>query len=300
MIARQRGGVFLASDAREAGFSPPMIRYRLSTGRWEAVRRGAYLDPIASAGTDRPRLEIAAALAVVASDAAASDQSAARLLGLDAGPRDAPMIWLTRAATCRNGRHDLPGIIERSAALPPSDVVIVDKLRCTSAARTILDLARHLSFADAVAYADLALHTNAVSSAGLDAMLRSQQGWPGSLRAQRVLEFASPLSESPLESRSRVFFDHHGLPAPELQVEICVHGELVGRLDFLWRAARTIGEADGRLKYADPQALWAEKRREDRLRAEGFQFVRWGWSDLFNSPGALLARLEAALLRGSR
>ena len=41
-----------------------------------------------------------------------------------------------------------------------------------------------------------------------------------------------------------------------------------------------VGEADGRLKYDTREVLYAEKRREDRLRALGLAVIRWGWSDL--------------------
>ena len=58
--------------------------------------------------------------------------------------------------------------------------------------------------------------------------------------------------------------------------------------DFGWPAARTVGEFDGRVKYGrlvrpgqDPgDVVYAEKLREDRLRAQGLAVVRWTWSDL--------------------
>ena len=39
--------------------------------------------------------------------------------------------------------------------------------------------------------------------------------------------------------------------------------------------------------------LFEEKEREDRLRALGWQVVRWVWADLFR-PAALVRRLNAA------
>ena len=40
-------------------------------------------------------------------------------------------------------------------------------------------------------------------------------------------------------------------------------------------------------------ALCLEKRREDRLRALGYEVVRWTWADLLN-PARFIARLKAA------
>ena len=82
----------------------------------------------------------------------------------------------------------------------------------------------------------------------------------------------------------------------------------MGRADFGWEAQRTLGEFDGKVKYgrlllkpgqSPENALFEEKRREDRLRDLGWQVVRWVWADLF-APSALLDRLHRACARGQR
>ena len=83
-------------------------------------------------------------------------------------------------------------------------------------------------------------------------------------------------------NRSRaIAFDRDGLPAPASRSKIHDAG-LVGFADFLWADHATIGEFDGRLKYEGRlgvhETLYAEKRREDRLRDIGFQVVRFGWA----------------------
>lgn len=83
-----------------------------------------------------------------------------------------------------------------------------------------------------------------------------------------------------MRSLARVAFEAVGLPAPEQQVKIYDRKGLIGVVDFLWEEQATIGEFDGRLKYTgQPNAdvLYAEKRREDRLRALGFEVVRFGY-----------------------
>lgn len=81
-----------------------------------------------------------------------------------------------------------------------------------------------------------------------------------------------------------------GLPAPELQHKVCAaaDGRFLGEVDFWWRAARLVGEFDGKVKYGrllrpgeDPgDAVYREKRREDALRDDGNRVTRWGWIDL--------------------
>jgi hypothetical protein len=58
--------------------------------------------------------------------------------------------------------------------------------------------------------------------------------------------------------------------------------------DFGWVKQRTVGEFDGRIKYGrllkpgqDPgEVVYAEKVREDAVRAEDLGVVRWTWADL--------------------
>ena len=90
------------------------------------------------------------------------------------------------------------------------------------------------------------------------------------------------------------------LPQPELQVPFADAAGPIGRVDFYWKAHRTVGESDGRMKYDQPQALWHEKRREDRLRELGLQVVRWSHRDITQNPRAVYDRLMAAFRRGDR
>jgi hypothetical protein len=138
-------------------------------------------------------------------------------------------------------------------------------------------------------------------------MLLWQADWPGSRSAGRVTVFADGLAESVGESRGRVKIAAAGLPAPELQVEMCDDfGLVVARVDFLFRAMRTIGEFDGRIKYrlagagSDlEEVLWREKRREDALRALGYEVVRFTWADLEGAPQQLRRRFLAAFARAT-
>lgn len=108
-------------------------------------------------------------------------------------------------------------------------------------------------------------------------------------RMADALAAADPLSESIGESWSRALIHRLGFEAPELQYRVMgPYGE-VARTDFFWPAARLVGEFDGLVKYLRSQDLSGtdpakvvveEKRREDRIRAEGYGVVRWVWEDL--------------------
>jgi hypothetical protein len=63
---------------------------------------------------------------------------------------------------------------------------------------------------------------------------------------------------------------------------------LIGYADFGWPTYRTVGEFDGQIKYGrllrpgqEPgDAVFAEKVREDQIRAAGLTVVRWTWSEI--------------------
>lgn len=74
---------------------------------------------------------------------------------------------------------------------------------------------------------------------------------------------------------------------------------MIGRADFLWRAYRTIGEADGAVKYADPARAMAQLERDARLRAAGFEVVHFTWQQITRTPDHVVASIRAAFQRGT-
>lgn len=291
-VAHRRGGTFTRADALAAGYSPAEIRGRLRRGEWVVLCRGVY----AHGSTDRGVARLSAVLQRFGSGAALSHRSAARILGL-------PLVGVEPGAT----DVTVPGARSRTRRgvsvhgrnLPPEHVQQVGPLRVTNPVRTAVDLARVLAFPAAVCVADAGLRISGHSQEQVSALLAVDAG-PGSRSARRVLAFADARAESPGESLSRVAIASHGLPPPQLQTWVGDATEQIGRVDFLWPAHRTVGEFDGRGKYDRADVLWAEKCREDRLRAAGFQVVRWTWADVTGDFTAVAARLCAAFVRGRR
>jgi hypothetical protein len=167
-----------------------------------------------------------------------------------------------------------------------ADPVIVEGVRVTGAARTVVDLARTGSFETALCAADHALRhalctASELGSAAADVRPRVR----GRPAAALVAELADGRSMSPGESLSRARMFLLNLPRPDLQVELEDDEGLIGIADFGWPGV--IGEFDGRTKYgvtpgSDPttaaQVLWQEKVREDRIRRQA-RLARWTWSD---------------------
>ncbi|HWF42079.1 MAG TPA: type IV toxin-antitoxin system AbiEi family antitoxin domain-containing protein [Acidothermaceae bacterium] len=273
-------GLFTAAQALEVGFDHEEIRRRLGRGDWSRVRRGIYCE--ASTLPSEPIaahiFRVRAAMMRLKPPVAVSHLSAAAVDGIDLLDPDFSMIQVTRP-DIGSSRTDA-GIHHHNASLLARHVKRELGLVITTAARTVVDLARETRFEQGVVAAEYALNKGLVTRAGLLEVHTFCLDWPGSRNAGRVIQFASEKSESPGESLGRVAFEAVGLPAPKQQVKFYDRQGLIGVVDFLWDEQSTIGEFDGRLKYTgqlNANVLYDEKRREDRLRALGFEIVRFGY-----------------------
>jgi very-short-patch-repair endonuclease len=153
-----------------------------------------------------------------------------------------------------------------------------------------------------VGLADAAVRTRLVTVDDVHRVLEAQHQWPYTQVAALALLLVDGRRESSLESRSAVVMHRAGLPAPEPQVSIHDEvGRFVARVDFAWLEQGVVGEADGRVKYADGNAarvIEAEKERQSRLEALGLVVVRWGWRDLDGDAPRMVERVREALERG--
>jgi hypothetical protein len=298
------GGIVTAGELKAAGLSAAQVRRFVRQGvllhvGYGAYARAALVGQVADDRVGGQTLRLASVLAVAGPGAVGSHHSAAAIHGLDQLGRQPPaVVVVTRApGGSRTGR---PGVRLHIAALPSRHVTVRSGVRVTSVARTVVDLARTSSFRAGVVVADSALRGKQVSKDELRAVVADCPRWPGIRQASLVVEFSDGLSESALESISRVAFRDHGIPAPELQVPVGGDNGVVGRADFLWRRYGTIGEADGAMKYANTDRAISQLRRDAALRAAGFQVVHFTWQEIVKTPGQVAASIREAFRRGGR
>ena len=298
-------GLVTTAELVRAGLSKPAVRRLATKGVLIQVRRGVYAraDLVSRMnGRDQlreRRIGIAAAVAVV-SDAVASHQDAAFLHGIDQLEHlPADLITVSRSAKPDGRLAGRPAIRVRTTSLPPDQTTVIGRIAVTTAARTVVDLARTTPFRSGVVAADCALHLGKTSKAELLAVIAACRRWPGVDRARRVVQFSDGRAESPFESIARVAFRDGGLPPPELQVWVGGDSGPVGRADFLWRQHRTIAEADGALKYADPDRARQQLRRDAELREAGFEVVHFGWAELTLTPHQVIHAIRVAFARAA-
>ena len=298
--AIRKKSVGTTAQWRAAGLTPAQFRSLTRAGELVRVRRGVYATrpAIESAAAD-PRqghaIRVAGARAAVGRHAVASHQSAALLHGIDLLRKPADgTVWLTRPPGQKHGQP-FEGIHLYSAQLPETHVTALYGVRVTTVTRTVVDLARSLTFMEGVVAADSALRLGKTMDVGLTEVLRSCAGWRGVDQARRVADFGSADAGSVLESCARVVFAEAGLPTPVLQAAIATaDAEFIGRVDFCWPAYRAIAEADGMAKYDDPRRAREQIVRDIRLRDAGYRVVHFTWAELFQTPDRVIARIRAA------
>lgn len=300
-----RDALVTPREAERVGVSGDDLRAACRSGMLARVRLGAYTASQRWEGADgaeQHRLRVLAAARRLTAPVFSHDSAAALWRLPRIGPWPAEVhVSLPHAAGNRSSqgvrRHAVPGAVTHH--------VMIDGVRVTGVARTVVDLARTWDFASAVVAADHALHARWTSPDRLVRELDAAGCGRGVGRARRVLEVADAASESVGESLSRARMAELGLPLPELQHVVEDARGMVGRVDFWWADLGLVGEFDGRAKYrvasADtPEAveerLWAEKVREDRLRALGLRVVRWTW-DTALQPDRLASVLASVGLR---
>ena len=300
-MAANNGGPFTRSQALRAGYTPMAIRVRLRKGEWVVLRTGVYVDGelLRSLGVRaRHGAEAAAAiLALRAENAAVRHHSAAFLHGLDLLSLPESITLTHSPSSGGHGDQAGGGHVHR-AGLPRQHVGQRYGVPITSAARTVVDLARALPFREGVMVADSAARLCEVSQDTLERVLHDCSTWPWIHSAAHVLAFVDPRAESALESLSRVLFAEAGIPRPRTQTLLGDEYGPIGRVDFYWPQFRVVVEVDGMVKYKDqPLALVAEKRRQERLENAGFVVVRLTWDDVARFPEQTIRRIREAFAR---
>lgn len=309
VIAAAQGGIVMRNQARQAGYAPDEINFLLRRGEWVSLRRGAYAEraQVDAMSTEQHHLaRIHAVARSLRTPAVVSHVSAALLHGLPTWGLDLTEVHISRQ-NLHASRHEA-GVHHHRGDLTGSEIVTVDGVEVTCLARTVLDTARMASFEAAVVVADAAFARDPLAQSHALDRLNTMRDWPGARQAGSVVEFADGRSESVGESRCRVCFREAGLPRPVLQHEVFTpNGRLIGRADFGFLEFGTLGEFDGKSKYlrglgpgdTPGDVVWREKKREDRLREQGFEIGRVVWAEL-DRPGLVGARFRELFARGRR
>lgn len=292
-LAAAQHGLIARGQALDRGLTPGQIDGRVRQGRWELAGRGVYRIP-GSVATWQQR--VMAAVLATGAPAAASRRTAAALWRLPGFEPGAVEVTQVRGPSARNpgrGLHD-------SKFLPPHQVRMVDGIPVWCPERTLLDLCGcvHPQRAERALDNALAMELTTIERVGLMLAETGVRGRPGTALLRRILgvraaDYVPPASE--LEALLLSVLATAGLPEPERQAWVGGTQAPIGRVDFVYRDARLVIEADSRRHHSSWLDVEADHRRDLLLRAPGWEPMRVTWHQLLKEPQLVVAAVRTAL-----
>lgn len=169
----------------------------------------------------------------------------------------------------------------------------------TTPAWTAIEVARVLPRPRALATLDAALRSGTCTRAEMGRAVDLQFSRRGIVNARALIDVASPLAESPMESEARLIMIDGGLPPPVLQYEVVDADGRVWRLDFAWPELRVAAEYDGVDWHSGPRAFLRDRRRASALQELRWVIVPIIAEDVRWRPAELVRRLETQLRRAA-
>jgi hypothetical protein len=282
-LAEQQFGVISRAQLLRCGLSPASIARWTKRGRLHRVARGVY-----AVGHRKLSLEgeLSSALLQAGPGAALSHVTAAWWWELLRYRPDRTHV------SARSRRASTGALrVHRPSRIEPRWHRGLPVVSVTQALVQIAPICSFAAVRRALAQAD---RRGALDRAALDRALAQRPR--GAARLRQAPDHHLPqLAEtmSPLEERFQVLCARHGIPLPELNVEI--RGYVV---DAFWPDANLVVELDGREVHGTPAAVVEDRRRELALRGTGVEVIRYGSEQVDYQDDLVAPDVRAAIARG--
>jgi len=269
-LAGRQYGVVARFQLIAIGLSARMIDRRLAAGRLHVIHRGVY-------AVGHPRIPqegrwLAAVLAC-GDGAVLSHRSAAALWGIRPYAGRPEVI---AAHAHRRGRL----LVARRSSIEPDECTVHRGIPCTTAARTLIDLATVVkphAIDRAVREAEF---LQLVDFAELGRMLEHRPRGTKQLRTA-IARAAESLAHtrSELEDRFRTLVLDEDLPTPEFNATIALK-EITIEADAVWHHEKVIVELDGWAAHRTRDQFRHDRHRDRVLTLGGWRVLRYTWLDI--------------------
>lgn len=287
-LASRQGGVVTRGQAMELGLSQRQISNRILSGRWTRFSTGAYRVLVLDSYMDTVRAAVA-----VLPRAVVSHWSAATIHGFDAIPHHQPSVLVHTKTT-----HQFPNVVViRCHDLVDEHVALQDRLRVTTASRTVVDLASQLSIGRLARTLDGALASDHVTVASVRYVLEdvARRGKPGVTNIRRLLaeRDGEDHSGSLLEARAGRLLVEAGFESFEREFPIpwAPHR----RFDVAFPAQRVAVEWDSRRWHGHLGAFERDRERDRLAILHGWRVLRFTWADVHDRPEMVTDVLRTVL-----
>jgi very-short-patch-repair endonuclease/predicted transcriptional regulator of viral defense system len=286
-LAARQHGVVTRQQLLAMGLGRGGVRARTDRGLLHVIHAGVYL--VGHTGRAPLAAEMAAVLAC-GKGAAISHRSAA------------PFWTLAHRFAIEHVEVTVPGFrLPKRAGiraygvreLPLEDVRVVEQIRVTNPARTILDIGRFLGVDQLEHVVADAERRGLVRRRDLIEQVERNRGRPGVTKLRAVISEGTPaFTRSRAERRLLTLLRRSSLPSPITNARVGRH-----EVDFLWPHERVIVEVDGFQWHSDRAAFERDRVRDAELQALGYRVIRVTWRQLAREPRAVIARIAATLRR---
>ncbi|MET8229396.1 type IV toxin-antitoxin system AbiEi family antitoxin domain-containing protein [Micromonospora sp. NPDC005298] len=302
-ITSAQDGLITRAQALRSGFSRYEIDHLVAIGRWRALARAVYLTDSRCGDAPDRRSRIRAALLSLGTGAHAVFGTAAELYGIAGLPRRDEIHVGLPGRAAKLARVSDPAIVLHQLEHPPGAVVRVNGVAVTEPRLTVSEIILREHRYAAVSVLDSALNRGLLSPESLAAIPAMIRGRRGAVAARGYLAEADGRAQSPLETRTRLRCVDGRVPPDTLQLEVRdADGYLLGVGDLGWRGPKVIAEADGRDAHGSAEAIFADRRRQNRLVNAGWTILRFTWQDTLHPnyiPHTVHRAIAAAHLRRS-
>lgn len=286
LAATQWGVVSLDDLLNACGLSRDAVATRVQRGRLHALHRGVY-----AVGHGNPPRDgrFLAAVKACGPTAVLSHLSAAAVHGFFTWDDRFPEVTVRSVATRRHA-----GIrVHRTATLDHADLIRQGALPLTTAARTLADLAAHLSTPALRRATRHAQSLGLTTPCELLATLERLGPRRGARRLTALLAVGRAPTRSQLEDIVLDLIVSGGFAHPDVNQPLQIAGRRVIP-DFRWPAARLVVEADGAAWHDNRLAREEDAERQSLLEAHGERVLRITWREAITARARTLARLGAA------
>lgn len=233
-----------------------------------------------------------AAVLACGDGAVLSHRSAAALWGFgEARPRT------DVSAPRRAGRSRAGIAVHRADTLDEEDKTVLNHIPCTSAPRTLLDLAAVVDRRTLERAVDRAEELRLFDLHALYELLCRHPRRRGRRALATILADydRSTATRSVAEERMLALTSGAGLPRPRVNAWIALDDNTGYEADFLWPAARLIVEVDGRSHHARRDAFEHDRQRDRHLALAGYETRRYAAAELRSRPAEVVDELRQFL-----
>jgi very-short-patch-repair endonuclease len=292
-VATGQLGLLSRRQANGVGVTDAQLRSRVSSGSLLQVGTDTFRLPGAPT---TEHSELLALIIDIGGEVWASGPTAAALHGFDGYRLKPPFdLVVLRDRNVRRIGHR----IHSTTSLDLIDRSVVDGVRCTSAARTLIDLARTESVERLTVAFDSGLRDGKFNESLVHrriVALRSS-GRFGVPRLMSAIEGAEAIrgGHSWLEREYLRMLSEAGLPRPETQVVLARAANKLVRVDFRFPGTPVVVEVLGYHHHRTKEHLQRDTQRLNALITDGLRPYQFTYSDVVQRPAEVLEQSRLAL-----